>query len=576
MRAGSPSRGSRPTIGRLDDTSMHPRLCLIGLNLGLAAVYALAALLGLAFDPMAGFATLVWPPAGIALAAVLLLGNRVAPAVLLGSCAASLSAEAPVVVALGFGIGSTFQVLAGATLMRRVPSFTITLERVTTVVALVAGAAVVCTTISATIGVASLYTTRIVPPSQLSDAWREWWVGGMVGILLVTPLLLAWSTTPRARREIHWLEKTALVASLAVVSALTFFDDLLHAPRLATPFDWVDLLVVVLLCAAIRFGQRGATTAVLGVSVTAIVATTRGHGPFALPDPSAGLLLLQTYMAIVAATCLMFGATIAERRIANQEARHARELAETANRAKSQFLAVMSHELRTPLNAIQGFAELLESGVYGALNEKQTDAVHRIAQNEKNLLALINEMLGFVDAEKGPLEGESEDVRVADAFDGVERLIRQEVARKHLVMQREVAEPRLAVHANPKALQQILASLLSNATKFSSDGGTITLGAAGDQERVRVWIRDAGIGIRHEEIERIFEPFFQADSGTTRQYSGVGLGLTIARNLAQRMSGEVTIASEVGKGTTATVVLPAASTKTAGVAEERPVREVAA
>ena len=555
---------------------MQSRVRLIGLNLALAAVYALAVRLGLAFNPVAGFATLVWPPAGIALAVVLLLGNRLLPGVFLGACTAALLARAPLLVTLGIAVGGTCQVLAAATLLRRVPTFSITLERVTSVVALIVGAAVACTTISATVGVGTLYVAGLVRPSQLPEAWRAWWVGGMVGILLFAPLILAWSTRPRARRELHWVEKAALVASLTVVSALTFFENLLHVPKLATPFHPADLLVVVLLWAAIRFGQRGATAAVLGVSVVAIVATVLKDGPFRQPVLTDSFLLLQTYMAIVAATCLMFGATIAERRIANQDARRAELAAETANRAKSQFLAVMSHELRTPLNAIQGFAELLHTGVYGPLNEKQTDAVQRIVQNEKSLLAMINEMLGFVDAERGPLAGASEDVLVADAFDGVERLIRQEVARKHLVVQRELAAPRLAVRADPTALQQVLVSLLSNATKYTGDGGTITLGADGDGEKVRMRVSDTGIGIRREEIERIFEPFFQADSGTTRQYSGVGLGLTIARNLVQNMSGEVTIASEVGQGTTATVVLPAATAKPADVAEERPLRVVAA
>jgi len=555
---------------------MHSRVRLIGLNLALAAVYALAVRLGLAFNPEAGFATPVWPPAGIALAVVLLLGNRLLPGVFLGACTAALLARAPLLVTLGIAVGGTCQVLAAATLLRRVPTFSITLERVTSVVALIVGAAVACTTISATVGVGTLYVAGLVRPSQLPEAWRAWWVGGMVGILLFAPLILAWSTRPRARRELHWVEKAALVASLTVVSALTFFENLLHVPKLATPFHPADLLVVVLLWAAIRFGQRGATAAVLGVSVVAIVATVLKDGPFRQPVLTDSFLLLQAYMAIVAATCLMFGATIAERRIANQDARRAELAAETANRAKSQFLAVMSHELRTPLNAIQGFAELLHTGVYGPLNEKQTDAVQRIVQNEKSLLAMINEMLGFVDAERGPLAGASEDVLVADAFDGVERLIRQEVARKHLVVQRELAAPRLAVRADPKALQQVLVSLLSNATKYTGDGGTITLGADGDGEKVRMRVSDTGIGIRREEIERIFEPFFQADSGTTRQYSGVGLGLTIARNLVQNMSGEVTIASEVGQGTTATVVLPAATAKPADVAEERPLRVVAA
>src|SRR5829696_418306 len=531
----------------------------VALNLGLAALYVLAARLGLALDPVSGFATVVWPPTGISLAAILLLGNRVAPGVFLGALIANLLAGAPLGVALGIGIGNVGEAIIGAALLRRVPNFSMTLERITSVIALIAGAAMLSTAISATVGVASLYAGGIVQPSRMLATWRAWWDGDMVGALLIAPLILVWSTAPRARRDIHRLETAALVAALVVVSALTFFDDLLHTPALTTPFHQVDLLVAVLLWSSIRFGQRGATTAVLCVSVAAIVATALGYGPFVLPELNQGLMLLQTFMAIVAATSLLFAATIAERRIANEGLREATLAAESANRAKSQFLAVMSHELRTPLNAIQGFAELLETGVYGALNEKQINALKRIEQNEKDLLSLINEMLGFVEAEKGSVAAESRDIAVVDAFDTVQRTIAANVARKHLVLERALARSDLAVRADPKGIQQILGSLLSNASKYTGEGGTITLGADEDGDKVHIWIRDTGIGIQKEEIQRVFEPFFQADSSTTRRYSGVGLGLTIARNLAQRMGGEVTLASESGKGTTATVILPAAS-----------------
>src|SRR5262245_48285302 len=537
---------------------MRRRVGQVGLIFGLAVAYVLSARLGLAFHPEAGFATLVWPPSGISLAAVLLFGYRVWPGIFLGAFTTSLLLGTPIGVGLGGGIGNLAEALAGAYLLRRLPNFCMTLERVTSVVALIVFAGISSTLISATVGVLSFYAGGLIPRSDVLDSWRAWWVGDMVGILLVAPLILVWATTPRAQCTVHWPEKVALAVSLVIVSALTFFSDLKGIPELATPFHQTDLLVAVLLWAAIRFGQRGAATAVFCVSAAAVVGTALEHGPFAFPDVNDGLMLLQTFMASVAATCLLLGATMAERSIAHEKVRRANEEIKKANRAKSDFLAVMSHELRTPLNAISGFAELLKSGVYGPLNEKQIDAVTRIDTNEKELLGLVNEVLGFVDTDKGVVTVDRKDVSVAEAFDAVEPLIAPEVQRKHFVFKRELDHPRLAVRADPKGLQQILVSLLSNASKYTNDGGMITLGADGDGKQVRIWVRDTGIGIPKDELQRVFDPFFQADRGTTRRYSGVGLGLTIARDLARRMEGEVTIASEPGRGTTAAVVLPAA------------------
>ena len=524
----------------------------------LAAVYVLAARIGLAFDPIGGFATLVWPPTGISLAAILLLGYRVWPGILIGAATANVLGEAPIAVAVGIAIGNTLEALAGAYLLRRIPRFSVTLERVTSVVGLIVFAALLSPAISATIGVASLYAGQIIQQSQLSETWQAWWIGDMVDALVAAPIILAWTTIPRARFQQHWTEKLAVSLAVVSVSVTTFFSGLRGLPTLPTPFHQTDLLFAVLIWAALRFGQRGASTAAFWISATAVAGTARGYGPFAQAELHYGLLSLQTFIGLVAATVLVLGATIAERRLALDQAKKAQDDAARANLVKSEFLAVMSHELRTPLNAIAGYAELLETGVYGPLTDKQRDAIARIHRNEQQLLALIDEILGFARAEKGQVTVKSEQVPVADAFDAVVPLIQPVLSRKHFVLKRDVTRPRLAVQADPESLSQILISLLSNASKYTDEGGEITLGAEREGGKVRIWVRDTGVGISPEQMESVFEPFFQANHGTTRKSSGVGLGLTIARDLARRMAGEVTIASKVGSGTTASVVLPAA------------------
>jgi signal transduction histidine kinase len=538
---------------------MPKRAADVALILGLAVLYATSARLGLALHAaVAGFATLVWPPTGISIAAMLIFGTRVWPGIFFGAVITNVMIGAPLVVTLGISTGNTLEAVTAAYLLRRDPGFNVTLESVRAVVALIILGALFSTLISSSVGVTSLYLGGVISEAHLRMAWRAWWVGDMAGALLVAPIILVWSTPPRARFDLHWIEKVALSVAVVGISMLGFFGRLLHVPALAPPFHYADMLLAVLIWAALRFGQRGTVTAATIVAATAVAGTALGYGPFALPDLTQSFFSMQTFMALVAATFLLLGATISERRIVEEDVREAREAATRANLAKSEFLAVMSHELRTPLNAIAGYADLLGAGLYGPLNDKQVDAVTRIHKSEKDLLSVIEEVVGFVRAEKGEVTVQSERVAVAAAFDAVQPLVEPEFRRKHFVVKRELSLPRLAVHADPKSLQQILVSLLSNASKYTHDGGMITFGANKEGARVRIWVTDTGVGIPQEEIKRVFEPFFQAERGPTRRYSGMGLGLTIARDLARRMKGEVTIASKVASGTTASIVLPAA------------------
>ena len=527
---------------------MNVRVRDAGRFLGLASLYVIFARLGLSLGAIAGFATLVWPPSGISIAALLLLGTRAWPGVFVGAVVANLLAGASVPVALGIGFGNTLEALVCAYIATRITNFSTTLENVRSVTMLILGA-LAGATVSASVGVACLHAGGVIAGPQLREAWRAWWVGDLLGALVVAPVILVWSKPNclRARR----LEAVAIAAAVVLVSGATFFGDLPIAAWLSTPFHQADLLLAVLVWAALRGGRRGTASAAFLISVTAVTATVLGHGPFVQDALSRDLLSLQTFIAVAAVTFLLFGATIDERWRAQEDA-------EAANRVKSEFLAIMSHELRTPLNAIAGYSQLLEDGVYGRLNEKQRNGVKRIHRNEQRLLLLVDEVLGFVSAEKGETSVQPEAIRVSDAFDAVQPLIASQLEQHHCVVQRSVIRPGLSVRADAKSLQQILMRLMSNASKFSKDGGTVTLGAEPKNDMVRIWVHDAGAGISQQELDKVFEPFFQADHSTTRRVSGIGLGLTIARDLARRMDGEVMLSSEPGHGTTASILLPAA------------------
>jgi len=238
--------------------------------------------------------------------------------------------------------------------------------------------------------------------------------------------------------------------------------------------------------------------------------------------------------------------------------RAARAEAEAADRAKSEFLAVMSHELRTPLNAIGGYAELLEMGIHGPVSAPQLDALRRIQRSQRHLLGLINEVLNYARLETGAVRYDVTDVCVGEALAEAEGLVAPQARAKGLTLTAADRAADVAARADVEKLRQILVNLLSNAIKFTDRGGRIDVGCAMLGDRVRIHVRDTGIGIPADQLEGIFEPFVQVRADLTRPHEGTGLGLAISRDLARGMGGDITVESTLGEGSTFTLTLPRA------------------
>jgi signal transduction histidine kinase/PAS domain-containing protein len=231
------------------------------------------------------------------------------------------------------------------------------------------------------------------------------------------------------------------------------------------------------------------------------------------------------------------------------------EAALAANRAKSDFLAVMSHELRTPLNAIIGYTDLLLANITGPMDGEQCGYLRRIHFGAMQLLQIIEEILTYAQTEAGHIEALPRAIRMGELIDEVVEVAEPLVREKGLELRLEVGQPNAELFTDAGKLRQILLNLLRNAVKFTERGAIgLSVELRGDQ--LVIAISDTGIGIAPEKLEEIFEPFRQVEQGTTRRAGGTGIGLSVSRQLARLLGGDVSVESRPGHGSTFALRLP--------------------
>jgi PAS domain S-box-containing protein len=228
-----------------------------------------------------------------------------------------------------------------------------------------------------------------------------------------------------------------------------------------------------------------------------------------------------------------------------------------ANRLKSEFLANMSHELRTPLNAVIGFAEVLVDGKAGAINSDQQEFLNDILSSGRHLLQLINDVLDLAKIEAGKMELDPETFSIKKAAEEVCTVMKPLALNRHIAINVEAAPHADLVTLDHRKFKQILFNLLSNAVKFSRDGSEVKVAVDVDgQKQIRMQVKDHGIGIRKEDLPRVFREFEQLDSGASRRFPGTGLGLALTKKIIELHNGSIVVDSKFGEGSTFTVTFP--------------------
>lgn len=575
--------------GKANSPALPRPFAAPALVLVLTAVYFVAGKLGLILASVHASATAVWPPAGIALAGLLVLGYRVWPGIFFGAFLVNITTAGSVATSMGIAAGNTLEGLAGAYLVNRFANGVDVFLRPQNILKFVLLAGLTSTAVSATFGVTVLSAGGYADWADYGAIWLTWWLGDAAGNLLVAPALLLWSVTPRARWTRRQIVEAVFLLLLLLLVGVVVFGGFLpfKARNYALDFTCLPLLI----WAAFRFGPRETATVSLALSAIAIWGTLLGLGPFALDAQNESLLLLQGFMGVTAVTAMAVAAVVSERRSAERALRESHDALDLriqertrvlsivvkelegevlqrlraekelqgkteelsrSNTELEQFATVVSHELQEPLRKILTFGNFLKTS-NAAPEQEERQYAQKMEEAAKRMQRLVEDILNLSRVTSGAKPPEPVDLdavlrEVAADFDGRVAQIGGEIK----------VEPLPTVKAENLQMRQLFANLISNAYKFRKKDEPLRIAVSCRRHKegfVVIAVEDNGIGFDEQYLDRIFKPFQRLHR--RGDYEGSGMGLAICQRIIMRHGGEITARSQPAKGATFIVTLPA-------------------
>lgn len=502
-----------------------------------AALYLITAKFGLSLFAVSGFATLIWLPSGISLAALLIFGRKLWPGITLGAFLANYLTGAPPITAFTIGIGNTLEAVLAVYFLKNYFHFQNSLERLRDVLSLAIIAGFLSTMVSASIGVSSLWLSRTISLDSFSSTWVAWWVGDMISNLVVAPLILVYSAKRKLKFELSRLVEVGVIIILMFGIYLAVFKDLFGFSIKIRPSAY--MVFPPLIWTALRFGQSGVVLMIFILSVLATLSTLDGTGPFVFSSTTDNLLSLQIFMAVMSVTVMILAAVVTERR--------------KVEKTKDEFISIASHELKTPITTLKGYTQLLEQYLRKKKERKALAYIAKINVPVNNLTRLITDFFDVSKIQAGKLELQKEKFRIDD-------LVREVVGdTMHLTSKHKIiiiGKTKKEVLADKYRISQVLINLLTNAIKFSPRRNEIKVILSSDKRFVTISVQDFGIGILQKDIGKVFDRFFQADIRIRQSMAGMGLGLYISSEIVRRHGGKIWVKSEKGKGSIFSFTLP--------------------
>jgi signal transduction histidine kinase len=531
----------------------------------LAGAYLVVGWLGLQLAHVHASISPMWPATGLALAALLLWGIELWPAIFVGALLVNLTvtqdstAGIRLLQALGIACGNTLEAVTGAWLVSRFAHGTRAFLRANDVFRYMFLAGSLGTAISATVGTVTLMSCGLLDQRVFGDAWLTWWMGDMAGAVLVGPFILIWAANPTVQFGINRaVEALLLLISLLVVSAINFSNMFQMGEK---HYPLAFLFFPLLAWAAVRFEARGAVAFVSVICCLAINGTLHGQGTFVVVGPNGSLLMLQMFICVATLSALVLAAAVAERKTAEgevhkliaeleQRVQDRTAQLEGTNKELEAFCYSVSHDLRAPLRTIRGFSEVLMEQYKPQLDARGQDYLRRTCDAGLQMDRLIEDLLKLSRLSRSDIQRSEIDLSA------IAQQIATELTRGEPNRAVEFAiTPGVIGNGDERLLRVVIDNLFRNAWKFTKKqpNARIELGKQNGEPAV-YFVRDNGVGFDMQYAAKLFGVFQRLHSAS--EFAGSGVGLAIVQRVINRHGGKVWADAKVNSGATFYFTLP--------------------
>lgn len=536
----------------------------------LAISYFVAGKLGLLLAIPHSSISPVWPATGLALAGLLLWGNRLWPAIFVAAFLVNVTTLMPenasvvlrIIQAAGIASGNTLEAIAGAWLVNRFANGPRAFQRVSDVFRYTFLAGGLSTAISATIGTVTLLACGLLAKAVFGTAWLTWWMGDMVGAVVLAPLILVWRAEPSFHFRVNrTLEALGLLVSLLLVSAINFSNMFSFSSK---HYPLAFLFIPLLVWAALRFESRGVVVFISIICCLAVDGTLHGFGSFAVTDQNGSLLMLQTFICVATLTALVLAASCVERNTVEGEFRRlSSELERRVEQRTSQleginkeleaFCYSVSHDLRAPLRTIRGFSEVLLDQYKAQLDPRGQDYLRRTCDAGLQMDKLIEDLLKLSRVARGEIQHQPINLS------GIAQQIADELTKTEPGRAVEFAiAPNVSANGDERLLRLVMDNLLRNAWKFTGKKPQARIEFGRENgDTSPFFVRDNGVGFDMAYAGKLFGVFQRLHS--ISDFSGSGVGLAIVQRVVNRHGGRVWADAKVNSGATFYFTLPAAN-----------------